>query len=121
MLLAAMSALIRVMASAIGTALLRRTMPSSLSALAEESADVSVSIRSNGVQSLNKRFFMVASCPVAHAPSHGFVRRMDAPRRRLKYNLALKSIVGRYWLGVDTPSLSNRLCNGISKRAKSAL
>ena len=40
--LAAMSALMRVMASAIGTALLMRTIPSSLSAFAAQSPDASI-------------------------------------------------------------------------------
>jgi hypothetical protein len=108
------------MALAIGTALLTRTMPSSLSALATEGADVSANITSNGVQRLKMRFFMGVSCSAAHALSHGFAGSMEALRCRLKYNLALKSIAARYWPG-DTPRLSNRLCNGISNRAKSAL
>jgi hypothetical protein len=64
---------------------------------------------------------MVGSCPVAHAALHGFANSMDACSARLKYRLALKSIAARYGSGVDTPRLSNRLCNGISNLAHSGL
>jgi hypothetical protein len=53
-----MSALMRVIASDIGTALFTRTMPSSLSALAEETAETRVNISSNKVQRFAMRFFM---------------------------------------------------------------
>jgi hypothetical protein len=56
--LPAMSALMRVTASEIGTALFTRTMPSSLSALAEETADTRMNISSNDVQRFTMRFFM---------------------------------------------------------------
>src|SRR4051794_31002156 len=77
--LAAISALIRAMASGIGTALLTRTMPSSLSALAGESADVSVNIRSNEVQRLKMRLVMgrlLSACARAIAWLHNQHGRM---------------------------------------------
>src|SRR6266702_748720 len=98
--LLAMSALMRVIASAIGTALLTRTMPSSLSALAEEATDISRNISASEVQKFKMRFFMgrllFLVLSLAHAGNSGFDHRMDSPRRWLKYRLALKSIAVRY-------------------------
>src|SRR6266702_2887897 len=53
--LLAISALMRVIASAIGTALLRRTTPSSLSAQAQEAANTNSKMNASGPQNLGRR------------------------------------------------------------------
>jgi len=46
---------------------------------------------------------------------------MTAPGRRLKYDLALKSIAARYRRPHDARRLSNPWCNGISSSRSSGL
>ena len=68
--LPAMSALMRVIASAIGTALLTRTMPSSLSALAAEATEIRQEYQQQrGAEIRNAGLSCDVSCPLAHAGS----------------------------------------------------
>ena len=53
--LAAISALMRVIASDIGTALFTRTIPSSLSALADEATDIRRNMSSSDVRKFTTR------------------------------------------------------------------
>src|SRR5882724_9705107 len=94
--LPAISALIRVIASAIGTALLTLTMPSSLSAeAAETTQNASSSEAQRMARRLIKRRFM-ASFLVGACPPHGFQGRMPAQACHEKYASALKSIEAGY-------------------------
>src|SRR5438094_3843502 len=98
--LPAISALMRVMASDIGTALLTRTMPSSLSAQAREATPVRTRTSSSGAQKFRMREVrgrvIGGSCRVAHAGSMLSTGRMNAHIGIMKCVGALKSIAARY-------------------------
>src|SRR5712692_9394882 len=98
--LLAISALMRVIASAIGTALLTRTMPSSLSAHAAEAAATRRNTSSSGIpkfaKRLVKRRVMERLLLMCQCRLHGFRRRMSVRAGDMKCELALNSIAAGY-------------------------
>src|SRR5882757_11435266 len=99
--LPAIPALMRVIASAIGTALLTRTMPSSLSAHAAEAAAKSRhSSSSSGMpkfaKRLAKRPVMERLLLMCQCSLHGFRNRMIAQVNDMKCELALNLIAAGY-------------------------
>src|SRR5437870_4564799 len=121
--LLAISALMRVIASAIGTALLTRTMPSSLSALTAEAATTRRNVASSDMPKFVKR---LANCPVMggllsirQCDLHGFRHRMSVRAGNMKCELALNSIATGYrtdWAtAFQTPA--NPTSDGLTRSA----
>src|SRR6266581_6035860 len=100
--LLAISALMRLIASAIGTALLTRTIPSSLSARAAEATETTRSSISSDMPKLAKRWVkrrvMVRLLFLGACRLHGFGHRMTAGTGEMKCELALNSIAPGYRL-----------------------
>jgi hypothetical protein len=98
--LLAISALMRLIASAIGTALLTRTTPSSLSALTAEAAMTRRNTASSNMpkflKQLAKRPVMGALLSIRQCGLHGFRHRMSVRAGNMKCELALNSIATGY-------------------------
>src|SRR6266702_3241621 len=122
--LLAISALMRAIASAIGTALLTRTMPSSLSARASEATETTRNSISSDMPKLAKRWvkrrvmerlLLLGRMPSAWLPvQDDRWNELDEMRSRSQLDSHRLS-------AFDTPRLSNRLGNGISNVEASPL
>src|SRR5260370_26694088 len=121
--LLAISALMRVIASAIGTALLTRTIPSSLSAQAQEAANTNSKINASGAQNFGRRLarFLMGRLLFVGACRQAWLPRQDERLAPCYEMPGCSRLDSRPLSAGDARRLSNRLGNGISKLAGPSL